>query len=454
MLTSRLRRLALIVCLTLTCSQSYAQESRPATNPGALTATITGVEGIVQVRATEDAPWQKATIGLKLTEGAEFRTGPRSAVRFEIPPGQTITLDRLGTVKLIEAVQRGPAVKTDVGMKYGRVRYDIEAAGLSHDSTIHSPGSALAVRGTRVSLYDQPPFAPVATSLTGRAEFRNARRQMVRFGGNNRSTLQHESTSPAQAALAESLLRMPEHERTEQRIRELSFLFTNGGAVFGNVAVSNVPVRDADLPGLLGGNLDFVLRWSNPQGADLNLFVRTPLDETFGNPPFILSLFPGNKDIGRLLEENFPQRSPSGGSVGLNHIGPQGFEMASFNRRAPAGLYVVGAYNFIFSETPVDTTGLPKVRFRLEAFLNGVRQPLLLNLEEAAAGTEPPLFGFVFRGDIAITELSATAINITPPSGTTPRARDTITQRPARAPVAKPAVTRMPTRQPPLRKRD
>src|SRR5205814_5087525 len=131
----------------------------PTSAPAALTATITAIEGIVQVRQGEDAAWQKATVGLKLGEGAEFRTGPRSAVRFEIPPDQTITLDRLGTVKLIEALAGSQKIKTDLGMKYGRVRYDIEAAGVAHDSTIYSPGSALADRGTKVSLYDQPPFA-------------------------------------------------------------------------------------------------------------------------------------------------------------------------------------------------------------------------------------------------------------------------------------------------------
>src|SRR5258705_9520126 len=156
-------RLAILLAVIFAASNSFAQ---PASNPAAaavaLTATITGIEGIVQVRQREDAAWQKATVGMKLGEGAEFRTGPRSAVRFEIPPDQTITLDRLGTVKLIEAIQKNQGVKTDLGMKYGRVRYDVEAAGLSHDSTIHSPGSALAVRGTRVTLYDQPPFTPQA----------------------------------------------------------------------------------------------------------------------------------------------------------------------------------------------------------------------------------------------------------------------------------------------------
>ena len=32
---------------------------------------------------------------------------------------------------------------------------------------IRSPSSVLALRGTKVSLYDQPPFTPRATSLTG-----------------------------------------------------------------------------------------------------------------------------------------------------------------------------------------------------------------------------------------------------------------------------------------------
>src|SRR2546423_15178950 len=170
-----------LVALLLLPIVAHAQQSRPAAAT-ALTATITAIEGIVQVRQSEDAPWQKAAVGMKVGEGAEFRTGPRSAVRFEIPPDQIVTLDRLGTVKLIEAIQKQDTVKTDLGMKYSRVRYDVEAAGLAHDSNIHSPGSAPALRGTRVSLYDQPPFAPQATSLTGRAAFRNAHRQMVGLG--------------------------------------------------------------------------------------------------------------------------------------------------------------------------------------------------------------------------------------------------------------------------------
>src|SRR5688500_15796616 len=70
--------------------------SAPASAPVSLQATISAVEGNVQVRLDEAAAWQPAKAGMLLGEGSEFRTGPRSAVQFEIPPGQVITLDRLG----------------------------------------------------------------------------------------------------------------------------------------------------------------------------------------------------------------------------------------------------------------------------------------------------------------------------------------------------------------------
>jgi hypothetical protein len=116
----------------------------------------------VQVRAAEDQPWKPAAAGMEVDEGAEFRTGPRSAVQFVIPPDQTITLDRLGTIKVLQAVKDAGKVTTALGMKYGRTRYDIQAADLEHDSSIRSPGSTLAIRGTDVTFEDMAPVAPAA----------------------------------------------------------------------------------------------------------------------------------------------------------------------------------------------------------------------------------------------------------------------------------------------------
>src|SRR6185436_19348648 len=125
-----------------------------------------------------------ATVGMVVDQNAEFRTGVKSAVRFAIPPDQTITLDRLGTVKLLQAINDNGKIKTNIGMRYGRTRYDIEAAGREHESTISSPSSTLAVRGTKVSVFDQRPFPAEAVSLTGRAEFRDFKKRVF-FGKKN-----------------------------------------------------------------------------------------------------------------------------------------------------------------------------------------------------------------------------------------------------------------------------
>jgi hypothetical protein len=86
---------------------------------GPLQITITGVEGRVQARTGPDQPWAPATIGMELNEGAELRTGPKSAVRFSIGPDQVFTLDRLGAVQILRANFESGKIFTDLGMKYG-----------------------------------------------------------------------------------------------------------------------------------------------------------------------------------------------------------------------------------------------------------------------------------------------------------------------------------------------
>src|SRR5438309_682641 len=123
----------LVACVAATSSartQPSSTTQRATTSAqqeGRLRATITGFEGMVQVRTSSDQPWEKAVSGMELTEGAEFRTGPRSAVRFSLGPDQTITLDCLGTVQLLRANFKNGKLTTDIGLKYGRTRYDIES---------------------------------------------------------------------------------------------------------------------------------------------------------------------------------------------------------------------------------------------------------------------------------------------------------------------------------------
>src|SRR5688500_13820253 len=65
---------------------SHAQDpaSAPTTEPAAAAAeslevVIAEVRGLVRVRESTEQPWQKAAVGMKLGEGAEFQTGPKSA---------------------------------------------------------------------------------------------------------------------------------------------------------------------------------------------------------------------------------------------------------------------------------------------------------------------------------------------------------------------------------------
>lgn len=91
-------------------------------------------------------------------------------------------------------------IKTDVGMEYGRVSKDIDAALHPHSDTIITPNSTLAVRGTRVSLYDQPPYAPEAVSLTGAAVYTNIHGLLVKFGAKGAGTAKLNADSRSAAA--------------------------------------------------------------------------------------------------------------------------------------------------------------------------------------------------------------------------------------------------------------
>src|SRR4051812_28457662 len=110
---------AAAACLT---RPVYAfQATEPSTAMAAadgehLTVTVSDVKGSVQYSTDDEQTWRPCTVGLALGEGASFRTGLRSHVTFPLPPNQAVTLDRLGTIKVLAAIKQNNAYKTDVGM--------------------------------------------------------------------------------------------------------------------------------------------------------------------------------------------------------------------------------------------------------------------------------------------------------------------------------------------------
>ncbi len=316
-----------------------AQTTAPTTQEvEELSAEITGVEGMVQVRASENEKWTKATVGMKFSKAnmVEFRTGPKSSVRCLIGPDQTFVLDRLGTVKLLDAYLDSDKITTDLMMKYGRVRLDVETAGVEHRSVIRSPTSTLAVRGTKVSLYDQRPYVPEAVSLTGTAEYRDGKKQIL-FGKSNQGKTKVNSEKENAAELTIETNTVDPNAslaRSASETQLVDNLISKGATVtFDRTANIKVitggrPLTDSQLIPTLPGSLTFVARWFT--NADLNFSIGTP---------------GGKNNAGEIL---YPTgalaRNSSGGVVPFDHRGGPngGMEVVYFPKGFPTGLYGMG----------------------------------------------------------------------------------------------------------------
>jgi hypothetical protein len=338
--------------------------SQPATV--VMKVYITEVKGLVQVREDDTLPWRTAVTQMVVTEGAEFRTGPHSSVTCVIPPDQTFTLDRLGTVRVEEAAKHGDKITTDLIMKYGRTRYDIEAAGLEHEAAIVSPSSTLAVRGTHVSLYDQPPFTPEATSFTGRAAFTYGL-ATVPIGQKQGSTVHVDAGADgaSETAVNETIVDPKYGPALTPTDSALISTEVARGAVISYDPIANIqvvtggrPSYNSELPGNLPGTLDFVLRWTGD--ADLNIEVGvdkgdplTNISEGFEQGEF---LYPGYGY----------QNSPSGGHIPYDDRGgPKGGEeIAYWSGTYPTGLYGIAAQSI---------SG-PATSFTFNVYANGVAQ--------------------------------------------------------------------------------
>ena len=365
-----LAMLAAITTGTLALRAAAFQTNPPSTSAPAategeqLTITVAAVQGTVQYRTADDQPWRTCTIGLELGEGAEFRTGMRSAVQFTLPPNQTITLDRLGTIKVLQAIKQHDAYKTDVGMKYGRTRYEVQAAGIEHESTVRTPNSTLAVRGTGVNITDERPFAPTAFRYDGLAEWTaDNRRQILGQSAGNVKAVGGEPA--AQTALFESVVDPNiRFARTADEVPLVNNLVSRGSvfSVENNRGIPIVtggtpPATDAELLKVLPGVLDFVLRWDGPANLDLTVGVLIGAGE---------ALYPATG----------ANTSPSGGVIPFDHRGGPhgGIELAYWGKNYPRALYPVG----------VTSVSGATVDWRIDVFLNGSR----VNIINEATGTQ------------------------------------------------------------------
>lgn len=372
------RILCLIFCL-LAISLPVMADDSPI-DPNAtiadqvLEGVVTGVRGMVQIRQSENDPWVKAEAGMKLTQGAEFRTGPRSAVQFKIPPDQTVTLDRLGTVKLLTAVAERKKIKTnldainqqtdvpehikiktDLGMTYGRTRYDIQKAGFEHESTIRSPSATLSVRGTRVGIQDGAMgFHAWSTQSRARVYDQN-RRQNMTFGENTHVDGQSNGaadTMKKSGAVDPGDIRGRDGGEGDLVLGRPGFDPHPGGGDpnFGPGQRPHDPFAPVQhgFDNFASGQLRFELMWSNYETnsqSDLDLSVKSPA--------------PGDVTIGTF---DLPRHNLTGGVAGadVSNGNPYATEIVQWNGPTfPTGTYTVGVTGFSVIDGLGDPTSQP-----------------------------------------------------------------------------------------------
>jgi|GEM_PF-6958575 len=284
-----------------------AQSTIPTTGQseasGPLRIHITAFQGGVQYRPSPDTRWQTPAVGMELAEGVELRTGPKGVIQFSVGTDQVYRVDRLTSVKVLRAaLLPDGTIKTDVGMTYGRVSKDVDSASHPHQDTIVSPSSTLAVRGTRVSLYDQPPYAPEAVSLTGAAVFQNLHGQLIALGAKGEGTakVNGDSTDAAQYQEQSTTINpqgtfageTPAQQHLLTVLAGTGLQGTNLG-VFSNIQAliasqnfSNTAIIGS-LP--IPGALQFPMFWSTNLSINsiVDFSVRNPQGQTFsvGKPP-------------------------------------------------------------------------------------------------------------------------------------------------------------------------
>jgi len=133
------------------------------------------------------------SIGEILAEGGEIRTAAGGQVQIRIGDQHLFTVDELSRIVIRAAAITEGKAKSDLGVPYGRVRFDITSASLANDVTITAPDATLAVKGTIGGMAVRPGFPTQAFGgPTNRGQF------TVTYQGNRTATVDQQQATNAQ----------------------------------------------------------------------------------------------------------------------------------------------------------------------------------------------------------------------------------------------------------------
>jgi len=118
------------------------------------TASILSLEGVVQVKASENSEWRNASVGDKLAAGYFIHTGFKSTaiiqsntIKLEVKPLTQITVAAL--------LKEGDTISSDVLLKYGKVKADVQKSeDVKTMFKVRTANSTASVRGTAFTFGD------------------------------------------------------------------------------------------------------------------------------------------------------------------------------------------------------------------------------------------------------------------------------------------------------------
>lgn len=143
-----------LVLTGLTVAQEEAdappeQQRQPAVEADGISATVVSVSGRAQkLTADTDAEWQDLAVGEQLSGMTVVRTGLGSKVVLKLADHGEVTIDRATKMGIAELSKEGNAARARLGLKYGRVRAEVETSAGPTDMQIQTAAATLSVRGS------------------------------------------------------------------------------------------------------------------------------------------------------------------------------------------------------------------------------------------------------------------------------------------------------------------
>ncbi|MDD5085126.1 MAG: FecR family protein [Candidatus Omnitrophica bacterium] len=119
----------------------------------AQTVTLTNVKGIVLIQKLGATQWNPASDGMQLTMGDAVKTGKDGSVKIEFKDGGTLTLQKETDIKVLRAEEKEKTTQTEVDMKIGKLRAQIQKLKAGSKFDVKTPVSVATVRGTTYDLF-------------------------------------------------------------------------------------------------------------------------------------------------------------------------------------------------------------------------------------------------------------------------------------------------------------